>query len=173
MSIAEEWRPVVGFEGWYEVSNQGRVKRVAAGTRGCGLLNPARDNYGYFNTHLSSGNGARVTRRHHRVHKLVAAAFLGPCPPGYTVNHIDGDKLNNTVGNLEYVSRSDNLRHAGKSGLMAHGEQNGRAVLTADMVREIRRLAKELPQSEICRRFNLDPGHVSMIVNRRIWKQVA
>jgi hypothetical protein len=100
---SEEWRPIAGYEGLYEVSNRGRVRR--AGRRRCLKLD--RHWRGYLRAQLYGAGGRR---RFHRVHLLVAAAFIGPRPAGQTVDHLDEDKRNNAVTNLEYVTRIENHR---------------------------------------------------------------
>jgi hypothetical protein len=122
-AIVEEWRAVVGFEGLYEVSSLGLVRRVGnAAKSGNGRGGGARlgrvlaltpHNGGYVHVQLWK-DGTPTTRL---VHLVVAAAFLGPCPDGLEVNHEDGDKSNCAVTNLEYLTRPENLRHAYRTGL--------------------------------------------------------
>ena len=121
--MKEEWLDVVGYEGLYEVSNIGRVRscdrvvksapkvgsRIAKGQDRSLALN----GYGYLAVSLWK-DGKRLTNR---VHTLVAKAFLGDCPNSYDVNHKDGVKTNNCVANLEYCSRSENIKHAYAIGL--------------------------------------------------------
>ena len=103
------------FEGWaiveshpaYEVSDQGHVRR------GGRILKPQKVPGGYLAAQL--WRGGRPSRR--LIHRLVAAAFIGPCPPGREVNHKDGNKHHNAVANLEYLTRPDNMRHAYRTGL--------------------------------------------------------
>lgn len=113
---ALEWRPVVGFEGLYEVSSEGHVRRVGPtkGARVGRCLNPTHGGRGpyYFVTLRRNGRSHSPV-----VHRLVAAAFIGPCPDGHEVNHKDGTKRNNRVENLEYVTRSQNTKHAHDMGL--------------------------------------------------------
>ena len=94
--MSEEWRPVVGYEGLYEVSNLGRVRRVAyvlatyVGKRGSAT--------NYCRVRIFNERGGKQRS----VHSLVAAAFIGPRPsPLHEVNHKDGNPTNNTLENLE------------------------------------------------------------------------
>lgn len=105
----EEWRAICSH---YDVSNHGRVKRTAPGQGAkAGLILKPRVNIrGYVNYELH--------RRTHQGHQLVLCGFIGPRPSGLEVNHKDGDPLNNHLDNLEYVSRSENIRHAFKNGLI-------------------------------------------------------
>ena len=121
----EEWRPIEGFDGRYYVSNYGRVKSFLTmgncrkvGNEYAHLLKPKMSNRGYLRVSLRA-NGET---RDFSVHRLVAAAFLG-LTDGMVVNHIDGCKTNNHVTNLEVVTRSENTRHAIRTGLM-RGEMN-------------------------------------------------
>ena len=123
--MSEEWRQAVGFEGLYEVSNVGRVRRVGRAARngkgrGGGVvlgriltLRASSWNNAYLVAQLwQDGKPAPQL-----VHRMVAAAFIGPCPEGQEVNHIDGSKLHNAPENLEYVTRGDNMKHAYRLGL--------------------------------------------------------
>lgn len=106
----EEWRPVVGWEGRYEVSDRGRVRVVrllANGVERRHLLRQAKNHRGYMRVMLYRKGG----RKHARVHMLVAAAFIGPAPfAGATVDHQDTNKRNNRADNLEWVTRLENFR---------------------------------------------------------------
>ena len=118
----EFWLPVVGFEHRYIVSTKGRVKRLF-GRFGPGLLK-ANKNWRYQRVNLSNNGPGKVGRD---IHRLVAEAFLG-VHPGLVVNHKDGDRFNNNLENLEWVTQRENVLHsvkAGRTATMAHRE-NGR-----------------------------------------------
>lgn len=108
------WRPVVGFEKFYEVSDDGQVRRIgrAKGTRVGKVLAPTDRGIGYYSVRLSRRDASKTVYIHH----LVAAAFLGPRPPDHEINHIDYDRKNNAASNLEYVTRSGNTQHAYDNG---------------------------------------------------------
>lgn len=117
--MSEKWRPVVGFEGAYEVSALGNVRSVARvvtkAARGVAhykgkLLKPGIASSGYPSVVLGRAGGT------HNVHVLVATAFIGPCPAGYEVRHKDGTRSNPNLDNLEYGSRLDNISDAQKHG---------------------------------------------------------
>ena len=103
----EIWKDIRGYEGLYQVSNLGRVRSKTK------LLHLNTNTYGYKHVTLSKGNVQKTVL----VHRLVASAFIEN-PIGLPqINHKDGDKSNNTVGNLEWVTQGGNNRHAIKNNL--------------------------------------------------------
>jgi hypothetical protein len=112
----ENWKPVVGYEGIYEISDFGRVKRIAGWSDGrktkpVGILSlsPKRK-YARVILH----NKAIGKQKQYLVHRLVLAAFVGPIPFGHEVNHKNGQKHDNRLENLEYITHSGNALHAYK-----------------------------------------------------------
>ncbi|WP_044476437.1 NUMOD4 motif-containing HNH endonuclease [Rhodococcus aetherivorans] len=114
---AEAWRPVAGYEGIYEVSNRGSVRSLARNVvRRDGNSYPIRGRMlkqtptstGHLCVDLYNGNG-RADRKMCRVHRLVAEAFLGPCPVGMEVCHENGNARDNRVENLRYDTRRSNI----------------------------------------------------------------
>lgn len=121
LSVEEQWRDVPGYEGLYQVSDQGRVRSLpfkqryllrtgapAWRTTKARILAQQTQNSGYRLVHLHRGNKRKALT----VHRLVAAAFV----PGHgrTVNHLNGVKTDNNAGNLEWASYTKNLLHAVK-----------------------------------------------------------
>jgi len=105
LEFAEEWLPALGWEGYYEVSNLGRVRSLSRLTRygrwkSGTILRLKLDDWGYFRARLCVDQ--RILNV--RVASLVAHAFIGPRPPGKTIDHKDGNKLNNAC--LLYTSPS-------------------------------------------------------------------
>lgn len=111
--MIEIWKPVKGFEN-YEVSNLGQVKSLNYNrTKEAKILRLCKNKDGYLCVHLHK-NGKGYAKK---VHRLVTAAFI-PNPEGKTeVNHIDGNKTNNRVENLEWATHSENMHHAWETGL--------------------------------------------------------
>lgn len=104
-----EWRMIPGFGDKYLVSSAGMVKNGKTGQ----VLKPILKNDGYLAVHLSHKNKAQMVF----IHRLVAEAFI-PNPQNLpVVNHIDGNKANPSVENLEWVSFSENSNHAYRTGL--------------------------------------------------------
>lgn len=111
MTESEIWKDVVGYEGIYEVSNKGRIKSKHYGKKV--FLKTQKTYDGYITTKLSiGGNSKRCS-----LHRLVAIAFLGNPENKPQVNHKDGNKLNNYMDNLEWVTAQENVIHAWKTGL--------------------------------------------------------
>lgn len=179
--IREEWRPVVGHEGSYEVSNFGVVRSLDRTiVDGIGRKRRLRGrtikstNCG--DGYLLVGLGKHVRQS---VHSIVATAWIGGRPEGLEVNHKDGNKRNNRLENLEYVSHSENIRHAYGMGLIqavppcCKGENHGGSKLSESQVREVRRMYKEgETQSSIAIRFAVSVQLISLVVLRKRWAHV-
>jgi hypothetical protein len=148
----EKWRDVIDYEGFYEVSNLGRVRsvdRMVPHGRGQGsrklrgqVLQPSLTVYGHQNVNLSLGGVEGSVR----VHKLVALAWLGPYPEGAEVCHGPLGKTDNSVANLSYGTRSDNLLQKRRDG--THG---GHPVRRSDGVEFINLAvgAEETPKAQV------------------------
>ena len=170
---SEEWRDVVGLEGYYAISNLGRVKNIATGKkrRAGHVLKPSL-NGGYPQVMMS--RDYHCTTR--KIHVLVAAAFLGPCPLGSEPNHIDRNRANNRVGNLEYLTHRENVQHSIDNFTAAkpRGERQHLAKLTEAKVRHIRHLvALGFTYREIQSKFYaVDITTLHSAATRKTWKHV-
>lgn len=107
-----EWRSIPEYEGIYDISEMGEVRRIAGYSDGRKIpygrpVKSRRHSVGYRSITLSKDG---ITRRF-LVHRLVAPAFFGPIPAGKEINHRDGDKTNNHISNLEYMTHSENHFH--------------------------------------------------------------
>ena len=114
----ENWKAVKGYEGLYEVSDKGRVK----GLKRNRILKNIVDSLGYVRVSLCKENKPKA----HKIHRLVAEHFLKPSEYKI-VNHIDGNKENNSVENLEWCNASQNRKHACDTGLAA--KEEGRLIM--------------------------------------------
>lgn len=172
-NAAGEWRPIPGYEGLYDVSDNGEVRRASTGKNvpALGVLAQADHPQGYRSVNLHrAGTGNPVL-----VHRAAAAAFIGPCPPGHEVNHKDGNKTHNWFGNLEYVTRRQNILHACATGLMrVAGADNPMARITEATVRAIRaaHAAGEGGYKALGARFELPWGTIRNVVKRKTWASV-
>lgn len=116
--------------GYYSVSNMGRVRS----DRYARILehDHANTRYPIVSLHIEGKRyGAKV-------HRLVASVWIGPCPQGYEVDHINGNRRDNRVCNLEYVTHATNIQRAAQKGLMPHGESHVWHKLTAEEVSRMR-----------------------------------
>lgn len=172
--MKEQWKPVGDFVGLYEVSNLGRVRSLARTARcGDGFFRSVRERI--LKTHLARGYPSVSLKRGGeeiaaRVHRLVAAAFIGPCPLGKEVAHADGNRQNAAVSNLRYATRKENEFDKIKHGKRNVGARNGRAVLSDEDILEIRRrVAAGEMQKHLVKEFSTNSGHVSEIINRKVW----
>jgi len=102
--MTEVWKDIEGYEGYYQVSNLGRVKSLKWNKER--ILKPFVDSSKYQRVKLSSN----LKEKNFLVHRLVAIAFITDGREQF-VNHIDGDKLNNNLLNLEWVNKSENVHH--------------------------------------------------------------
>lgn len=173
-----QWRPVVGCEGVYDVSENGQVwsrPRVILDSIGRERSLPGKSlsctvsGTGYAYVRLYMGHENRMVA----VHKLVAEAFLGRCPPGQHVAHWDGDKLNNTLGNLRYVTPLENAQDRDRHGRTAMGEGIGTAVLTDSAVLAIRQqLARGCRGHDLAEQHGVSYSTIRDIARRRTWRHL-
>lgn len=149
----ECWRRIANTP--YAVSDHGRITNcgdILHFSPG-GQFNYSPDKKGYLR---ASVGGVSVP-----VHALVAALFIGPRPTGHEINHIDGDKANNSVSNLEYVTPKQNTHHAFHNGLR-------KCKLSEPQIAELRaRIASGESQRSIAKSLECSPGHVGNIVAGR------
>jgi hypothetical protein len=114
LNTQESWR-VLSSSKNYLVSDHGRVMRIVPGkgTEPGRVLKPGKTKDGYLKVELFN-NGAPCSRY---VHRLVVEAFIGVIPAGLEVNHISGQKVDNSIENLEVVTHAENTKHAWETGL--------------------------------------------------------
>ena len=162
--MAEDWRPVVGWEDLYEVSDEGRVRNLRTGH----LLAFQRLPKGYLTVELRQRGRPRYRRL---VHRLVLFAFVGPCPDGHECNHQDGDKTNNHLGNLEWTTPSANQLHSYRTGLhpVTRGERVGLAKLTEGQVRTIRTWRGRATLQAVAEQFGVGQTTIFNIWHGQTW----
>lgn len=106
--MIEEWKDIKWYEGLYQVSNLGRVKRLKGRYMKCDkILKGYEDEFGYIRLNLSKNSKTKNIT----LHRLVAQAFIPNAENKPQVNHMDEDKTNNVVSNLEWVTAKENVNH--------------------------------------------------------------
>mgnify|MGYP000170947523 CR=1 FL=1 len=143
MNLSEQWKPVLGFEGYYEVSDLGRVRSLdrtivnslgrVCRVRGQ-LLSACKNRKGYFKVSLFRNNRETTSE----VHRLVAEAFHGPCPPNHETRHLDGVRDNNCASNLRYGTAKQNQHDRRAHGTSMQGESHQGSKLTDDQLTQVR-----------------------------------
>lgn len=168
---AEEWRPVVGWENIYSVSNHGRVRRDrdGIGTHAGRILSPILLRNGRLNAHLRDRQRCKPSL----IHRLVLAAFVGPCPAGYQCRHLDGDPANNHVSNLRWGTAQENADDRARHGTTPRGERQGLAKLNDAAVREIRTRRRDgMTLIEIAKLADVSINAVWLVLKGKTWKHV-
>jgi HNH endonuclease/NUMOD4 motif len=151
------WADCPGYEGIYQVSRTGKVRRVKAsqGTRVGYVLAGVMDGHGYL-TYTLRRNGLF---RSEKAHRLVCLAFNGPPPDGQNlVNHLDGKKRNNAATNLAWCSHAENTKHAYANGLVDMTNRKGAAHPRAQSVVRVGKDGKRRVFSTIAAACLATPG---------------
>ena len=175
----ENWLPIKDYEGFYEISDHGRVRslaRVIIRSNGCAqsiracIRKTPLNKVSRYPTVMLCIRGIRTPQT---VHSLVAAAFIGPRPPGKEVAHRDGDPTNARLENLRYATPKENDADKIMHGTRPRGMRNGRAKFTDEQIREIRRarLSGE-KYATIAERYNVAEATPRKIASRKRWNHV-
>jgi len=170
MEEFEIWMPVKGYEGVYEVSHFGRVKRVlvSAGTKG-GLLKQCTNKQGRVCFRLGLKNVAKTFYAHH----LVLINFNCDRPEGMECCHNDGNPLNNYIGNLRWDTHQENMNDQIKHGTSQKGELASRAKLRDNDINDIKNLIKKgIMQKDIAAIYLIDKSIISKINSNKIWSHL-
>lgn len=176
----EIWSDVLGYEGYYQVSDKGRVKSVSRQINRIDgfvqnikerVLSERIDTNGYKIVNLCMN---RICKNF-KIHILVANHFIGIRSSGLVVNHKDGNKTNNDISNLEIITQSDNIKHAFANGLKENkkGEFYYKSKLKNSQVREIReKHLSGLKCSELARIYGVSDALISSILLNKTYKNV-
>lgn len=167
----EVWKPVVGQEGQYEISNRGELRswRGNGGIRKLPFIVKASSIMRGYKGYIANYSGRSVPLV---IHRCVALAFLGPRPEGYCINHKNGIKVDNRVENLEYCTPKENSRHAIDIGIMAPkwGLNHSQGRLSNDQIIDIRN--RFIPgqygnRGELAKEFGVTPMYIYDIAHSR------
>lgn len=154
----ETWKPVVGYEGVYEVSDCGRVKTVASGK-----IKTPTDQKSRLVCLLWRNNRAKCAR----IHRLVLEAFVGKAPSKHECCHNDGNYRNNNLSNLRWDTAAENQADRVKHGTSNRGERCGSAKLKVAQAQAIR--LDPRTHREISRDYGIGSAQVSRIKTGARW----
>ena len=166
----EIWKDIQGYEGLYQVSNLGRVKNLKRNK----ILKSIISSQGYITRQLYKNKIPKNVR----IHRLVAEAFIPNPENKPQVNHIDGNKTNNCVSNLEWVNQCENMQHAVKNNLFTrlYGENARYRKLTNDAVLYIRKhyikRDRLFGATALALKFGVSIGMISYIASGKSWKHI-
>lgn len=161
------WKPVKGYEGYYEINQNGLVKRVDTQQ----YVVEHKNHKGYMKVNLNLSG----VRKGKAVHRLVAEAFVDNIHDKPFVNHIDGDKFNNSASNLEWVTDSENKLHAFKNGLISKvGSRNGNSKLTEEDITKARTAyLNGITTKELALAYGVHQTTIQRAISgKRYWKNV-
>lgn len=162
----EIWRWIEGYEGLYQISTFGRVKRFY-GNGKTKILKPWVNRQGYLIFDLCKG----AKSKHCPAHQLVAKTFIPNPDNKPEPNHEDGNKMNNHVSNLQWSTRSENVKHSFEMGLQPKGEAHHSAKITDEQREEIRRIAikgdHEFGFNALAGKYKISSASIAEIVNGR------
>ena len=172
--MLEIWRPVGGFVGLYEVSDQGRIRSIDRkvksrfGLRAIQgkLLSPIVNSRGYLVVNLTNGS----SRAQYFLHRIVLEAFVGIRPYGFDGCHNNGDKCDARIENLRWDTRSSNHQDKKLHGTAQVGEKANNVKLTNEIVSAIRN--GNLRPCEAVRAYGLSKTNAKRIVSGETWRHL-
>lgn len=177
--MEEIWKPIINYEGLYEISNYGRVKSLPKKWQPKErILKPGRvGKYGHLHVLLYKNKFKKA----HLVHRLVLENFIGPCPLGMESCHNDGNPDNNLMGNLRWDTHKNNVGDKRLHGTnnrnivpIMRESENGNSKLNNWIVRIIKQLLKQkiLKQKEIAKLFDITPATICDINKNKTWRHI-
>ena len=165
-NLQEIWKDVPGYEGLYKVSTTGLVFSLRKNKRIKGCI----DKKGYHEVIFYKGGN----QKHFKAHRLVAILFIPNTHNKPTVNHIDGNKLNNNVGNLEWSTHLENNLHSlhvlgNKTG--GRFESHPLNKISKEQSNDIKKMkADGIPIIDIAKKFGIHKEHARKVANVVYWK---
>jgi hypothetical protein len=168
--MKEIWKDIIGYEGFYSISNLGKVRREkkSQGTQ-IGRILKTKINYnGYEYLILSKKNN--VKRKY--IHRLLAETFIGKSK-GLDVNHKNSNRSDNRLSNLEYVTRRENLLHGSIFGFVKVGEDCNLSTFKEKDILKIRKYFDlKFTINEIAQMYGKRNETIRRIVNRTTWRHI-
>lgn len=164
----EEWRDVIGYEAYFQISDLGRLysKRTSR------ILSQTVSENGYY-VHATKIGGRKGKSVCFKIHRLVCEAFHPNPENKPTVNHKDGNKLNNAKDNVEWSSHQENTQHAYDTGLakVASGENHASSKLTEALVTEIREEYKntKISQRALAAKYGVGKTTIQNVLTGETW----
>ena len=168
--MEEVWKDIAGFEGLYQVSNLGNVKRlISERVFAERLIGRTIDRYGYVKRVLSkNGKNSYFTE-----HRLVAISFIDNPDDKATVNHINGIKTDNRVENLEWCTNKENTHHSIAIGLQDQkGIKHHKCKLTEEQVLEIRKIGFSQTRMSLSKKYGVSRTNILGIIRGKFWKHI-
>jgi hypothetical protein len=155
----EIFKDIQGFDGVYKISNCGNVMTYSKYSKGGRLLSPEKTRKGYLRVHLK--------RKHYSIHRLVGIHLIGLPEENMIINHKDGNKENNNILNLEWVTQKENIIHSFENGMskVAKGSDSklSKTIFKQNLDGETLEVIKGL--KEYCKENNLDRRCVQRAIN--------
>jgi DNA-binding transcriptional regulator YiaG len=172
---SEVWKPILGYEGLYDVSDQGRIRRVARSyqtsngvTRNLTerVMKPFMNYGGYWRVKIANKDGVKANVT---LHRAVCEAFYGPRPEGMVIRHMDGDINHNALSNLQYGTQLENMQDK-----VDHGTNNVDK-LGEEKAEEIRELYSKwrLSVPTIAEQFGVSISTINRIIDGKTYQNVS
>jgi hypothetical protein len=174
--MTEIWKDIIGYEGIYQISNLGRVKSLSR------IVNRSNSPMRTKEKIVQTNKWKKYhevdlyilgKRKKFYIHRLIAIYFI-PNPRNLKqINHIDGNKGNFDISNLEWSTQSENIKHAHDFiGInVPKGEKHFSSKLTDDIVKEIR-ATKNPNQVHLGKKYGVSPSTIRYILTRKTWKHI-
>jgi hypothetical protein len=167
LQIEEIWKPIINYEGLYELSVFGKIKSLKSVKEK--TLIPKKDKYGHLQVRLYK-NGIV---KQYSVHRLVLETFIGPRPEGMEGCHNDGNGSNNFLENLRYDTHENNMRDRIKHKTNNPGSKCNFSKLIESNISGIRKLHIEgKSDTEIAKIYGVGRMTINDIINNKTWKHV-
>ncbi len=169
----ERWKDIKNYEGLYQISNTGRIRRL----KGYMCKKQRLLKHRCWNKYPCIQLCKNSRRKTYYIHTLVLTTFVGYKPKQMGCRHLDGNPQNNELSNLMWGTQSDNILDAIKHGTRFQpdncGQKQGRAKLTNIKVKKIKHLLMSgISQIQIAKQFHVHPSTISYIALGKTWKYI-